>query len=263
MIFHTTVVEDITAYLATPFYLLLARFYLSFLCQSLLHSAVIELTLQQEHSLGTVLRLVTSLSVFDKDFFFLASIWILILITKTHSRLHLINILTTCTTRAEGIPRHSCWVYIHLDGFIYQRRHEYRSKACHSLTLSIERRNAHQTMHTILALQESVGIFATFNLHGNALDTCFVTLLKVRDSNLISMSLSPAHIHTHKHLRPVLTLGATSSRVDFQHTVHRVFFLTEHVHQFQVFDGFYRFFIIVVNLLLCHELLLVEVESQL
>lgn len=74
VVFHTTVVEDITSNLASPLYLLLTSLNLSLSLQTLLHGAVVELALQEQQGFGTVLWLVTGLGVLDEDFFFLAGI---------------------------------------------------------------------------------------------------------------------------------------------------------------------------------------------
>ena len=77
------------------------------------------------------------------------------------------------------------------------------------------------------------------------------------------MCLTPAHVHAHEHRRPVLALGTAGTRVDLHHTVHRVLLLAQHVHKFQVLNGFYGVGIVGVDLFLCHKLIFIEIEGEL
>ena len=118
-------------------------------------------------------------------------------------------------------------------------------------------------MHTILTLQVAVRKLATLNRHGNALDTSLITFLHVGNGHLISMSLSPAHIHTHQHRSPILTLRTTGTWINLEYTVHRVFLLAKHILQFQVFYRLDSLVIVSIHFLLGHHLIFIEVESKL
>ena len=118
-------------------------------------------------------------------------------------------------------------------------------------------------MHAILTLQEAIGKLATLYLHGDTLDTSLITVKQVTDCDFIAMSLSPAHIHTHQHLRPVLSLSTTSTRVNLEHAVHGVFLLAQHVHKFQFLDGIDSLLVVFIHLLLGHHLVFIEIEGQL
>ena len=98
MVLNTPVIEDVTSNLASPLYLLLSSLYLCFLRKSLLHSPVVKLALEQKHGLGTVLGLVTGLGILDEYLFLLARVRVLVHISQTYSRLHLIDILATGST---------------------------------------------------------------------------------------------------------------------------------------------------------------------
>ena len=207
--------------------------------------------------------MLTTLGIFDEDFLLFTRIGVGILVAQTHTRLHLIDVLSTCTAASKQVPRHLSGVYIHLDGVVYQGRHEDAGKARHPFSLSVVGRNAHQSVHAIFAFKISIGIFSALDFHRYALDSGLVAFLKVTHRHAMSMSFGPAHIHSHEHLRPILTLCAACARIDFKHTVHRVFFLTQHIHEFQALDSLDGLSIIVVNLFLCHHFVFVEVESQL
>ena len=77
------------------------------------------------------------------------------------------------------------------------------------------------------------------------------------------MSLSPAHIHTHQHRSPVLSLRTTSTGIDLQDSLHRIFLLAEHILQFQVFNGLDSLLVVLVHLFFGDHLVLIEVKSQL
>ena len=97
VILHSAVIKDIASNLTAPLYLLLAGFNLGLLGLFLLQRPVIELTLEQEHSLSAVLRLVTSLCILNKNLLMLTGVRVFILIAEPHARFHLVDILATCT----------------------------------------------------------------------------------------------------------------------------------------------------------------------
>ena len=117
-------------------------------------------------------------------------------------------------------------------------------------------------MHTVLTLQVAIGIVAA-DFDGTGLDACLVAFLQVGNGSLVTMSLGIAQVHAHQHAGPVLALCTTCTGVDFEHTVHLVGFLAQHILQFESFDSFGCFGIGLVHFLFSHQLVLVEVECQL
>ena len=95
------------------------------------------------------------------------------MVSQAHTRLYLVYILPTGTTRTEGIPRNIGGVDVNLDAVIDQRRNEYRSKRGHALALRIVGRDTHQTVHPVLAFEIAVGVIALY-LYGNRLDAGLV-----------------------------------------------------------------------------------------
>ena len=104
MVLDAAVVEDVTANLAAPLYLLLARLNLGLFGASLLEGAVVELGAEKAHGVLAVFKLFARLGVFDEDFFFLSRVGVFVLIAQTYACLDLVHILTTCSTRAEEVP---------------------------------------------------------------------------------------------------------------------------------------------------------------
>ncbi len=86
-------------------------------------------------------------------------------------------------------------------------------------------------MHANLALEIAISHVA-FHAYGHALDAGLVALDEVLDGGLVAVTLTPAQVHAHEHLRPVLALGAAGTRIDFENGVHLVLVATQHVAQF-------------------------------
>ena len=116
-------------------------------------------------------------------------------------------------------------------------------------------------MHAVLTLQVSVGVGA-LNLHRHRLDARLVAFLQVGYCHLILVRLRPAHVHAHQHRRPVLAFRTTGTGVDFEHTVHLVGFLTQHVLQLQRLDGFGCLGVRLVQFGFGDESVLAEVEGD-
>ena len=77
----------------------------------------------------------------------------------------------------------------------------------------------------------------------------------------MAMSLCPAHIHSHEHLRPVLALGTTGTGVDLQHAVHGGFLLTQHVLQLEVFDELQGMLVVGIDFFFSDHFIVIEVEG--
>ena len=117
-------------------------------------------------------------------------------------------------------------------------------------------------MHAVFAFEVAVCKFA-FDFDGHRLDASLIAVLQVDDGGFVTIGLSIAQVHTHKHGGPVLTFGAACARVDFQDAVHSVFLLAEHIFEFKGFDGLNAFGVGRIYFLLAQFALFVEVEGQL
>ena len=262
MVFHTAIIEDIGANLRTPFDFLLTSFNLGLRCLALLQFAVVELRAEQTHRILAVFQLLTTLGVFDEDFFLFARFGVDILIAQTHTGLHLIDVLTTSTTRTEEVPTDFGGIYINFNRVVHQGGDENRGKGGHALALGIVGTHTHQTVHTIFALEEAISHIA-FHLESHGLDASFIAILKVGDSGFVAIRLSIAEIHAHEHRSPVLRLRAASTRIDFHDARHRIFLLAKHILQLQIFDRRQRTSVSLIHFLLSHHLVFVELKSQL
>ena len=116
-------------------------------------------------------------------------------------------------------------------------------------------------MHAVLALEVTIGILA-LNLERAGLNACVIAVEQVADNALVAVCLGITHVHSHEHLCPVLSLGAASTRVYLEDSVHRVFLAPQHVLEFELFYRGDGFVIESIHLFLGDEFLLVELESR-
>ena len=96
----------------------------------------------------------------------------------------------------------------------------------------VERRDAHQPMHTAFAGQHSKNSFSRDG-KGSRFDAGFFAILIIVDLGLEALLLGPAQIHAHEHLGPVLAFGAARAGVDGDDGVHAIGLAGEHGARFQ------------------------------
>ena len=97
--------EHIGTDLGSPFDPLLGAFDLRLLGIAALHLEIVQAGLEQQQSLGPVLRLVAGLGVLDEDLLILSCIRICVDVAQTDPGLDLVDILASVTSRAECVPR--------------------------------------------------------------------------------------------------------------------------------------------------------------
>ncbi len=79
--------------------------------------------------------------------------------------------------------------------------------------IGIVGRYAHQTMHTRLRLQPSVGVLA-LDFQRRRLETGFLARTRLHHCHLVATLLRPARIHARQHLGPVLAFGTARAGVN-------------------------------------------------
>ena len=146
----------------------------------------------------------------------------------THTGLDLVHILSSGSARTICIPLKVSGIDLDLDRIIDQRIHEDRRECRLAFSLSIERRNTYKTMHSAFCLEITESIVA-FHLHSHRLDAGILTFKFVGNRNLIAVTLSPTHIHTHEHRRPVVGLRSASSGIDREHSSEIISLLAKHI----------------------------------
>ena len=153
-------------------------------------------------------------------------------------------------------------VHDDLDRVVHRRRNEYRGERRLPLVVRVERRQAHEPVHAVLALEIAVGELA-HELDGSRLDADFVAFLQVGDAYLIAVRFAPAHVHTQQHRGPVEAFGAAGSGVDLHDRAQMVLLAAEHVAHFERFDHAERLAVLLVELVRRCESLLDEIGHQL
>ena len=116
-------------------------------------------------------------------------------------------------------------------------------------------------MHSVLALEESVGIIP-LDIDGHRLDAGLIAVEQLSDRGLVAVALGIAEIEPHQHLRPVLAFGAPGAGVDFKDHPEFVLLAAEHVAQFQFLKFLLHYGILRVDIALFHETLLEEVHGE-
>ena len=70
-------------------------------------------------------------------------------------------------------------------------------------------------MHARLGFEKAERV-RPLDLEHRPLDAGFLALTHVEDLDLEALSLGPARVHAHEHVRPVLRLGTAGARADLQ-----------------------------------------------
>ena len=78
----------------------------------------------------------------------------------TPGGLRLVDVLAARAARTVVVPLAVGGFDLDLDGVVHGRRYEYRREGCLPLVVGVEGRQAHHTVHAVLALEVTVGIFA-------------------------------------------------------------------------------------------------------
>ncbi len=262
MILHALVVEDIAPNLRPPLNLLLPRLNLILLLHPMLQLPVVELRFEKAHRILAVVLLRAGLRILNENLLLLPRIGVGILITETNPRLHLIHILPAGTSRTEEVPRNEGGIHHNLYCVIYEGSDEDRGEGGHPLPLGVVRGDPHESMHPILAFEIAVGAIP-LNLHCHCLYPRLITRLIVAHRHLITIRLRPAHIHSHQHFRPILTLRSSCTGVYLQHTIHRIRLIAEHILQLNPFEILENGVIGLIDLLFGGLPLLSKIEEHL
>ena len=90
-------------------------------------------------------------------------------------------------------------------------------------------------MDSALRLEVSERI-VSLELYGGRLDSGVLPFEDISDRHFVTVPLSPTHVHTHKHRRPVIGFGAACPGIDGKYRPQTVAFFSEHVTEFK---GFY------------------------
>jgi len=142
-------------------------------------------------------------------------------------------VLAACTGGTVHLHLNVLGADIHLNGVVQLRHHFQRSKAGLTAGVGIKGRHAHQTVHTVLALEQAVGV-GTLHHHGGALHAGFIAVLIIQNLHGHAVVGSPLIVHAVQHFGPVLCLGAAGTGMEGQDGVAVVVLTVQHGHQLQL-----------------------------
>jgi len=157
-------------------------------------------------------------------------------VDQTDSGRGLVDVLAAGTGGAEHLHLDVLRADVHLNGVVQLRHHFQRGKAGLAAGVGIKRRHADQTVHAVLAFQQTVGV-GTLDHHGSALHAGFVAVLIIQHLHGHAVCLCPLVVHAVEHLGPVLCLGAAGTGVEGQDGVAVVVLTVQHGHQLQLVHG--------------------------
>ena len=204
---HRVRLEDVAADLAAEAHVALRRIQLRFLLRLLLRLELIEPVLQLLHRRRLVLVL-RPLGLRRRDDARRD-------VRQSHRGARLVHVLAAGARRAEHIHPDVLVADLDVDLVVDHRIHERRREARVPSRLRVERRDAHEAMHACFRLEEAVGVQALDLEHG-ALDARLFALAQIEDLDHVALSLGPARVHAHEHLRPVLRLGPAGAGADLE-----------------------------------------------
>ena len=156
---------------------------------------------------------------------------------QTHRRVGLVDVLTTGAGCAEGVGAHVARVDFDLDRVINFGVHKHRCKRGVAAARTVERRLAHQAVHTSFGAQVAKSVF-TFDLDGGALDAGGIAVGDVFHRGGEAFAFRVFQVLAQQHAGPVAGLGTTGTGLDVQEAGQGIGRVVKHAAEFQAFDGF-------------------------
>ena len=223
MVLHQRVgVQDVGADLAAPRRLLLVAHHGGQLVLPLLKGALVELALQDVHRHLTVHVLRALVLARDDD--------ARRQVGDADGGVRPVDVLPPRTAGPVGVHLQVLRADVDVHVVRELRRDEDRREARVPAVGGVERRDAHQTMHPPLRLQEPVGVVALHH-HRGALDARLLVVRRLQHRRLEAVALRIAQVHAQQHLRPVLGVQPPRPGVYRQDRVGRVVFLVQEQKQ--------------------------------
>ena len=136
-------------------------------------------------------------------------------------RLGLVDVLAACPLGAHRIGADVRLLDVDLDAVVDHRIDVDAGERGVAARVGIERRDAHQPVHAVLALEPAIGV-AALDLHGRRLDAGLFAAGLLDPLDLEAVLLGPARVHAHEHVGPVLALGAAGAGVNLEEGVEAV-----------------------------------------
>ena len=178
---------------------------------------IVDVGTQPREGTFLVLRLVTCLGTFNQDLIDNARVGILPHIAQTHSRLHLVDVLSTSSRTAEGVPFDLAFVDVHLE-LIGFGQHSHRSSRGMHTSLCLGDGHTLYAMYTRFVLQCAIDRIA-----GHHTDDFLETAHRAFGARLHrerpALRFTEALVHLEEVAGKQCRLIATRATTDFEHSI--------------------------------------------
>ena len=208
-----------------------------------------------------ILRLVTRFCTFDEDFFDNTSIGILPVVTQTHTRFYLVDVLSASTRRAESIPLDFPFIDNNIEGFCFGKHCYCSSRSVHT-TLSFGSRHTLHTVHTTFILERAIDIGSCHGAHNFLVTTCS-TFGEARNFEFPPFSFTILTVHAEKIACKKCSFVTTCATTNFKNGILGIFRIFGHKHEFNLFfqsgnalftrSHFFTSHFFHFSIVLCHE----------
>jgi hypothetical protein len=128
-----------------------------------------------------------------------------------HGRVGRVDALPAGSARAEDVDADVLLVDLHGVGGVDDRGHVDHGERRLPPGLVVERRDADQPVHAVLAGERAVGV-RHLGLEDDALHAGLLGLLPLVHVERVAVALGPAVVHPPQHQRPVLAVDAAGAR---------------------------------------------------
>ncbi len=152
-----------------------------------------------------------------------------------HGGLGLVDVLTTRAARPINVDPKIARIDLDVDVVVELGRDENGCERRMTPMSRIERRLAHEPVHTGLGTQPAKRVLAD-EVDRRTLDPGDLTRRVLQHLRLETLGFSPAQIHSVQHGGPVLSFGATGPRLDVDERVMRVHLSAEHPAELELGD---------------------------
>ena len=156
-----------------------------------------------------VLRLVAGLGTLNQDLLGLTSVRVLPHVTQAYTRFNLVHVLTTGTTRTEGIPLDLTLVHVYLK-LVGLGQHGYGGSTGLHTSVALGHWHTLYAVYTTLVLQCTVNVGTCYR-EVNLLESAYGTLRYVGNRHLPALRLAVVLVHLKQVASKQGSLVATCS----------------------------------------------------
>src|SRR6516162_725536 len=140
---------------------------------------------------------------------------------QAHRRFGLVDVLAAGAAGAHGVGAHVGLVDVDDDAVVDHGIDVDAGERSVTARIGVERRDAHQAVHAVLALEPAESIVA-LDLHRRRLEAGLLPRGLFQVFDLVAVLLGPARVHAQEHVGPVLALGAAGAGMNLEEGVEAV-----------------------------------------